>query len=72
MVGEPRFFCFWMPLIGWRLGKNRTVRQKYTFTQKSGVSVIVYGRKVKGCRILLVFAEKGISLAKNAVEIREI
>ena len=40
--------------------------------QKSGVSVIVYGRKVKGCRILVAFAEKGICLTENAVEIRGI
>ncbi len=31
--------------------------------------MIVYGGKVKGCRILLFFAEKGISSAENAVEI---
>ena len=30
--------------------------------------MIVYGGKVKGCRILLVLAERCISLIENAVE----
>ena len=47
-------------------------RKTHTITQKSRVSVIIYGGKVKGCRILLVLAEKCISVTENAVEKRGI
>ncbi len=46
-----------------------TIWQKYTIWQKSGVSAIVCREKVKRDWILWFLAEKGISLAENAVGI---
>ena len=57
--GGSRFFVFLMPLIIWRLGRKSYYQAK-----------VYYHAKVKGCRILLVLAEKGISLTGNAVERR--
>ncbi len=43
-----------------------------TIWQKSGVSAIVYSRKVKRNRILWILAERCISLFENVVGIWEI
>ena len=58
------FFCFFDAAVNVAID---TIWQKYTFRQKSGVSGIVCREKVKRGRILVVFAEKGISLTENAV-----
>ncbi len=68
MGGGPLFFGLFDTAYNMAID---TIWQKYTIWQKSGVSEIVYREKVKRNRILLVLAERSISLSENAVGIWE-
>ena len=67
--GGPQFFCFWMPLIGWRLGQKSYYQAKVYFHAKVRGFRDSIGGKVKRGRILVVLAERRISLTENAVGI---
>ncbi|MDE7179507.1 MAG: hypothetical protein K2O59_17050 [Lachnospiraceae bacterium] len=66
MIGESLFLAFLDIADSIAID---TIWQKYTFRQKSGVSVIVCREKVKRNRILWLLAERYIILSVNAVEI---
>lgn len=63
-AGEPLFLDFFDTADNMAID---TIRQKYTFRQKSGVSAIVCSGKVKRNRILRFLAERFIILSVYAV-----